>query len=63
MYSLRAGGAALDCPHARRRLAELAEAQLHEVSARLQKIQPNTARPWTPVEAEMLVAVWVNLHG
>jgi hypothetical protein len=63
MYSLRAGGAALDCPHARRRLAELSEAQLHEVSARLQKIQPNIARPWTPVEAEMLVAVWVNLHG
>jgi hypothetical protein len=63
MYSLRAGGAGLDCPHARRRLAELSEAQLHEVSARLQKIQPNIARPWTPVEAEMLVAVWVNLHG
>ena len=39
MFSLRAGGAALACPHARRRLAELSEAQLHEVSARLQKIR------------------------
>ena len=40
MFSLRAGGAALACPHARRRLADLAEAQLHEVCARLQKIAP-----------------------
>jgi hypothetical protein len=63
MYSLRAGGAALACPHARRGLSELNEAQLHEVSARLQKFQPNIARPWTPVEVELLVAIWVDLHG
>jgi hypothetical protein len=63
MFSLRAGGAALACPHARRRLAELTEAQLHEVSARLQKFDPNIARAWTPIEVELLVAVWSDLHG
>jgi hypothetical protein len=63
MCSLRAGGAALACPHARRRLAELTEAQLHEVCARLQKIDLNIARAWTPIEVELLVAVWSDLHG
>ena len=63
LYSLRAGGAALACPRARRRLSGLCEAQLHEVSARLQKFQPNIARAWTPVEVELLVAVWSDLHG
>jgi len=63
VFSLRAGGAALPCPHARRRLSELSEAQLHEVSARLQKFQPNIARAWTPIEVELLVAVWSDLHG
>ena len=63
MFSLRAGGAALACPQARRRLAELTETQLHEVCARLQKIDPNIARAWTPIEVELLVAVWSDLHG
>jgi len=63
VLSLRAGGTALACPHARRRLAELAEAQLHEVSARLQTFQPKIARAWTPIEVELLVAVWSDLHG
>jgi hypothetical protein len=63
MFSLRAGGAALACPHARRRPAELTEAQLHELCARLQKIDPNIARAWTPIEVELLVAVWSDLHG
>jgi hypothetical protein len=63
MFSLRAGGVALACPHARRRLAELTETQLHEVCARLQKIDPNIARAWTPIEVELLVAVWSDLHG
>jgi hypothetical protein len=63
VFSLRAGGTALACPYARRQLAELAEAQLHEVSARLQTFQPKIARAWTPVEVELLVAVWSDLHG
>ena len=63
VYSLRAGGTALDCPHARTRLAELSEAQLHEVSARLQRFKPHIARAWTPIEVEMLVAIWFDLHG
>jgi len=63
VFSLRAGGTALACPHARRRLAELAEAQLHKVSARLQTFQPKIARAWTPMEVELLVTVWSDLHG
>jgi len=63
MYTLRAGGTALACPHARRRLSELSEAQLHEVCARLQRFLPRIARAWTPVEVELLVAIWVDLHG
>ena len=63
MFALRPGGIALAYPHARRRLSELSEAQLHEVSARLQKFQPNIARAWTPVEVEFLVATWIDLHG
>ena len=61
VFSLRAGGTALAYPHARRRLAELAEAQLHEVSTRLRTFQPKIA--WTPIEVELLVAVWSDLHG
>src|SRR5262245_16825555 len=63
IYSLRAGGPGLASPRARRRLSELSEAQLHEVSARLQKFQPNIARAWTPGEVEFLVAIWIDLHG
>jgi hypothetical protein len=33
------------------------------VCARLQKIDPNIARAWTPIEVELLVAVWSDLHG
>ena len=63
VFSLRAGGTALAFPDARRRLAELAEAQLHEVSARLQTFQPKIARAWTPVEVELLVGIWIDIHG
>jgi len=63
VFSLRVGGTALACPHARRRLSELSEAQLHEVSARLQKFQLNIARAWTVIEVEFLVDIWIDLHG
>lgn len=63
VFSLRAGGVALDCPAARGRLSELSEAQLHEVSARVQRFKPNIARPWTEVEVEILVTIWFELHG
>jgi hypothetical protein len=63
MFSLRAGGVALACPHTRRRLAKLTEAQLHEVSVRLQTFQPKIARAWTPVEVELLVGIWIDIHG
>ena len=63
LYSLRTGGVALACPRARRQLAELTEAQLHEVSARLQKNDSNIARAWTPIEVKLLVAIWSDVHG
>ena len=63
VYSLRAGGTALACPHVRERLSELSEAQLHEVCARLQRFQPNVARAWTPIEVKLLVAVWSDFYG
>jgi hypothetical protein len=63
LYSLRAGGTALACPRARRRLSGVYEAQLHEVSARLQTFQPQIARAWTPIEVELLVALWSDVYG
>jgi hypothetical protein len=63
VYQLRKGGAALSDPNARRRLAELSEQQMHEVSARLQKFMPHVARPWTPDEVEVFVELWSALHG
>jgi len=63
VFSLRVGGTALASPHARRRLSELSEAQLHEVSARLQKFQLNIARAWAAIEVEFLVDIWIDLHG
>jgi hypothetical protein len=62
VYSLRGGGTSLNCAHTRRRLSELSEAQLHEMSARLQRFQPNIARAWTSVEVELLVAIWIGSH-
>jgi transposase len=63
VYQLRKGGSALSDPNAKRRLAELSEPQLHEVSARLQKFMPHIARPWTSAEVEALVELWSALHG
>ena len=62
LYSLRAGGAAL-AVLTRRRMAELSEIHLHEVSARLQTFQLKIARAWTPIEVELLVAIWSDVHG
>ena len=63
VYQLRKGGAALSDPNATRRLAELSEQQMYEVSARLQKFMPHVARPWTPDEVEVFVELWSALHG
>jgi hypothetical protein len=63
VYQLRRGGIALSDPGARRRLSDLSEQQLHEVSARLQKFKPHIARAWTPTEIESLVRLWSSLHG
>jgi hypothetical protein len=63
VYQLRQGGVALSDLNAKRRLAELSEQQLHEVSMRLQRFMPHIARAWTPSEIELLVQIWSNLHG
>jgi hypothetical protein len=63
VYQLRRGGTELSNPNARRRLLELSEQQLHEVSARLQKFMPHIARAWSPSEVELLVQLWSDLHG
>jgi len=63
VYQLRQGGKALKDPDAKRRLAELSEQQLHEVSARLQRFQPHIARAWSPSEIKLLVQLWSDLHG
>jgi hypothetical protein len=63
VYQLRRGGAELSNPNARRRLSELSEQQLHEVSTRLQKFMPHIARAWIPAEIEILVGLWSELHG
>ncbi len=63
VYQLRQGGKVLKDPNAKRRLAELGEQQLHEVSARLQRFQPYIARAWSPSEVELLVKLWSDLHG
>jgi hypothetical protein len=63
VYQLRKGGAASSDQNARRRLAELSEQQMHEVSVRLQKLMPHVARPWTPDEVEVFVELWSALHG
>jgi hypothetical protein len=63
VYQLRKGGAVFGEPSARRRLSELSEHQLHEVSTRLQKFRPHIARAWTSSEVELLVQMWSDLHG
>jgi hypothetical protein len=63
VYQLRRGGAELSNPNARRRLLELSEQQLHEVSTWLQKFMPHIARAWIPAEIEILVELWSELRG
>lgn len=60
---LRKGGGVLSEGSARRRLSELSEQQLHQVSARLQKFEPHVVRAWRPAEVALLVELWSHLHG
>jgi hypothetical protein len=64
MFSLRERGtAALKEASTLRRLSSLSEQQLHEVSARLQRLKPEIARAWSDAEVERLVEQWVTSHG
>jgi hypothetical protein len=55
--------AALREPKVRRRIGELSEQQMHEVCARLQKLTPEIAAPWSADKVERLVEAWAALHA
>jgi hypothetical protein len=56
MLGLRERGtAALEEPETRRRLAELPDVQVIEVGARLRRLKPPTAAPWTADQVAMLI--------
>jgi hypothetical protein len=63
MLGLRERGVAVlkEAP-AQHRLGQLSEPQLHEVCARLQKLKPEMAKPWTVSEIERLVEAWAADH-
>ena len=64
MLGLRQRGtAALKKGPAQSRLGQLSEPQLHEVCARLQKLNPDIARAWTADEVVVLVERWAACHG
>jgi hypothetical protein len=64
MYSLRSRGTkALLEPAVVRRLSDLSEPQLHEVSTRLQQLKPDIARAWLPHEITILIEAWNACHG
>jgi hypothetical protein len=63
VLALRRGGIALNEPSNLRRLAELSEPQLHDVSGRLQKFKPRIARAWTREEIEALVSTWAEISN
>jgi hypothetical protein len=59
MYSLRSRGvAALAEPDCQRRLSELNDDQVREVSTHLQKLKPEIAQAWSPEELRRLAMIW-----
>ena len=61
LYSLRAGATALARDDVQRRIAMLAERQMHDCCKQLQ--HRNIAKSWTRDEIEKLVALWASCHG
>jgi hypothetical protein len=56
MLGLRERGTkALEEPAAQRRIAELSDKQVIEVGDRLQNLNPEIARPWSPEEIKILL--------
>jgi hypothetical protein len=63
MYSLRERGIkALSEPDTRRRVSELSEEQLHEVSARCQALKLGKG-PWRAEDIGQLVETWATCHA
>lgn len=63
MFSLRErGAAAVQEPAVRFRLAQLSKWQLSEVGDRLQRLEPEIARAWTPDEVAILVDAWLEMR-
>jgi hypothetical protein len=64
VFGLRERGtAALREPKVRHRIGELSEPQVHEVCARLQKLNPEITAPWPVDKIEQLVEAWVASHA
>jgi hypothetical protein len=65
MYGLRERGVAtLNEPAAQRRLLALGDEQVREVCGRLQRLKPESARPWSADEVETLISTREELrHG
>ena len=63
LYSLRAGATALARDDVQRRIAMLAERQMHDCCKQLQHRNPDIAKSWTKDEVEKLVAIWASCHG
>jgi hypothetical protein len=64
MFSLRERSTkALEEADTKRRLGELAEPQLHEVCARLQRLKPHIAPAWPPEQITVLIDAWDSCHG
>jgi hypothetical protein len=63
MFSLRERGTkALDEPDTKRRISELSEEQLHEISARCQALKLGKG-PWSTDDIGRLVDTWVTCHA
>jgi hypothetical protein len=66
-YELRAGVGALSEPSTQRRLAELDEAPMREIAARLTKARWNKSGirrvpPWSAAEIEAFIRTWRTLR-
>jgi hypothetical protein len=61
-YSLRGGASHLTRDDVRRRLAVIAENQLHEMIALLQKRDGRIAPPWSDDDIKELIKTWTVVH-
>jgi hypothetical protein len=63
MFSLRSGVGALGRPDVLRRLAELSDAQVRQVTTRVLKFKPHIAPAWSAENVRVLLAARSKVHG